>query len=67
MRELDKTDIVNIIKKYSKCKINDNKTITKILDKSMYEKYGARQIENLIKKYIDSKKVKKMVKNYSKN
>ena len=65
--DLNRNNIINIIKKHCKCKIDDNKIINDILSKSNYKEYGASRIKKLVEKYINCKKIKKICKNYSKN
>ena len=45
----------------------DKNILKRILAESNYYDYGARKVNNLIKKIISEKKIKKICKNYSKN
>lgn len=67
MNNLTRNSILDIIDIYSKCKMYDKNLIDEILLKSNYIEEGARNIEKLVDKYINCKKIKKICKNYSKN
>ena len=63
---LDRKKVIDIIKKYSNYELKHNE-IEDILSKTQYGEKGAKMVENVIKKYENDKKIKKNIKNYSKN
>ncbi len=70
LEDLQEKSIIKIVKSYLKninCKLCDNEMLSEIILKSNYQKYGARQLKNIVNKLLNDKKTKKIVKNYSKN
>lgn len=63
---LDRKKVIDIIKKYSNYELKHNE-IEDILSKTQYGEKGAKMVENVIKRYENDKKIKKNIKNYSKN
>ena len=66
----EEKSIIKIVKSYLKninCKLCGNEMLSEIILKSNYQKYGARQLKNIVNKLLNDKKTKKIVKNYSKN
>ena len=71
LNKLKREDIIKIINKsiakVNKCKLNDKFMTNEILNQLKYEENGVKQLKKLLNSTINHKKLKKIVKNYSKN